>query len=122
MGGVTDKETALGRILEGMGSVVVAFSGGVDSAYLAVAAHRALGARSLAVTADSESLAEAQRAQAMDLAVRFGFPHRVVHTSEFLNPLYLRNESGSLLSLQDGALPDLVPWPPGRASRTSPTG
>ena len=53
MGGVTDKEAALVRILEGMGSVVVAFSGGVDSAYLAVAAHRVLGPRSLAVTADS---------------------------------------------------------------------
>lgn len=109
MGGVTDKETALGRILEGMGSVVVAFSGGVDSAYLAVAAHRALGARSLAVTADSESLAEAQRAQALDLAARFGFPHRVVHTSEFLNPLYLRNESDRCYHCKTELFRHLVP-------------
>ena len=100
MGGVTQtgvpaeaaaREAALARILEGLGSVVVAFSGGVDSAYLAVVGHRVLGGRSLAATADSESLAEEQRAQALDLARRFGFPHRVIRTGEFDNPLYLRN-------------------------------
>lgn len=109
MGGVTEKEAALGRILEGMGSVVVAFSGGVDSAYLAVAAHRVLGSRSLAVTADSESLAEAQRAQALDLAARFGFAHKVIRTSEFLNPLYLRNESDRCYHCKTELFRHLVP-------------
>ena len=50
--------------------MVVAYSGGVDSAYLAVAAHRALGARSLAVTSDSESLSSEQRELALEVARR----------------------------------------------------
>jgi uncharacterized protein len=86
------KRTALDRILREMDSVVVAYSGGVDSAYLAVAAHRALGARALAVTADSESLSRDQRDLALEVARRFSFPHRLVVTREIDNPLYARND------------------------------
>jgi uncharacterized protein len=86
------KRTELERILREMDSVVVAYSGGVDSACLAVAAHRVLGARTLAVTADSESLSSEQRALALEVARRFGFPHRLVETRELLNPLYARND------------------------------
>jgi uncharacterized protein len=85
------KEAALERLLQGMGSVVVAYSGGVDSAYLAVAAHRVLGGRALAVTADSESLSAEQRALALEVARRFGFAHRTIVTRELDNPLYARN-------------------------------
>ena len=91
-GDLDSKRSALERILREMDSVVVAYSGGVDSAYLAVAAHRALGARSLAVTADSESLSSEQRELAREVARRFGFPHRLIVTRELDNPLYARND------------------------------
>ena len=88
-----EKRQGLERELRAAGSLLVAYSGGVDSALLAVAAHRVLGARALAVTADSESLSAEQRALALSVAARFGFTHRMIATRELDNPLYARNQA-----------------------------
>jgi uncharacterized protein len=88
---LADKTRALDDLLAALGSVVVAFSGGVDSACLAVRAHRVLGRRALAVTADSPSLADVQRTTARALAAQFGFAHRVISTFEVDDPRYRAN-------------------------------
>jgi uncharacterized protein len=92
MRGALENQEALDGLLLAAGSVLTAFSGGVDSAYLAVRAHRVLGSRALAVTADSESLPRKQRETAALLARRFGFAHEWVRTRELQNPLYVRND------------------------------
>jgi pyridinium-3,5-biscarboxylic acid mononucleotide sulfurtransferase len=85
------KAAALESALRDLPSLVVAYSGGVDSAYLAYAAHRALGAGALAVTADSPSYPERHRALALRLAHDFGFNHLVIQTAEMARPEYRAN-------------------------------
>ena len=85
------KTASLHSYLTGLGRVVVAYSGGVDSAILAVAADRALGADSVAVTAVSPSLARRERLGASELARQMGFAHREVATQELGREEYARN-------------------------------
>lgn len=87
------KERALEQRLLAAGSALVAFSGGVDSSYLALAARRALGDRMLAVTAVSPSYPASHRAMAEEVVARFGIPHRFVETHEIAREAYRRNGS-----------------------------
>ncbi len=87
-----EKLARLDEILGSMGgTVLIGYSGGVDSAMLAVAAHRVLGDRAIAVTADSESYATGELEKAAEIVRHFGIPHEVVHTREMDNPEYAKN-------------------------------
>ena len=86
-----DKEKQLEALLQSLAPVIVAYSGGVDSTYLAYKAHQVLGARALAVTADSPSVPSHQRETAMGVAAQFGFPHMVISTDEMRRQEYREN-------------------------------
>ena len=88
-----EKQEELAARLRALDSVVVAFSGGADSAYLAWMAHHTLGKRALAITALSPSFSKFDRDQAESFARKENLRHEFVETNEFENPLYVVNQA-----------------------------
>ena len=89
--GLEAKARRLHELLSGFDSLIVAFSGGVDSAYLAYAASRALGDSALSVTADSPSYSDRHRQLALGIARDFQLRHEIIETGELERPEYRSN-------------------------------
>jgi uncharacterized protein len=95
------KERALRDHLAGLGRLLVAYSGGVDSAYLAWVAHQQMGSNVLAVIADSPSLARTQLNDAVAFAAEQGIPLQIIQTSELDRPEYARNDAQRCFHCKD---------------------
>ena len=98
---LTAKSALLRSTLEDLGSVLVAYSGGTDSAFLAYAAYQALGDRMLAVIADSASLPRTELAAALAFTAEHGIPTQILSTSELDNADYQRNDSQRCFHCKD---------------------
>lgn len=95
------KRVLLDERLKSLGRTLIAYSGGTDSAFLAWAAHQALGADMLAVIADSPSLARFQLSDAIAFAEEHRIPTTVVQTAEFERPEYIRNDGRRCFHCKD---------------------
>jgi uncharacterized protein len=101
MATLADKDTTLESRLKSLGKTLIAYSGGVDSAFLAWCAHRVLGNDMLAVIADSPSLARIHLADALAFAKEQNIPVQVIATQELSNPDYIRNDSQRCFHCKD---------------------
>src|SRR5690349_960609 len=95
------KEHALRTRLASLGSLLVAYSGGTDSAFLAWEAHQVLGERMLALLADSPSLPRGELKLAMEFTEHWGIPLKVIATDEMENPDYTRNDASRCFHCKD---------------------
>lgn len=95
------KQEKLFSILRGLERVMIAYSGGTDSAYLAWAAARVLGENALAITADSASIPESHKRDAAAFAQQFGIRQEFIPTFEFDNPDYVKNAADRCFHCKD---------------------
>jgi uncharacterized protein len=98
---LTRKSALLDETLRSFDSLLIAYSGGTDSAFLAYAAHRALGGRMLAVIADSASLPRKELAAALDFTAQHCIPTSILATGELQNPAYVRNDARRCFHCKD---------------------
>ncbi|MBV8810536.1 MAG: ATP-dependent sacrificial sulfur transferase LarE [Acidobacteriaceae bacterium] len=98
---LTAKQEALFSILRDLDRVIVAYSGGTDSAYLAWAAHKILGDGAIAITADSASIPQSHKRDAEAFARECGFRHEYIATHEFENPDYVKNDKDRCFHCKD---------------------
>jgi uncharacterized protein len=98
---LAQKQQDLFARLRALGRVLIAYSGGTDSAYLAWAAHQVLGENAIAITADSASIPESHKRDAETFAARFGIPHEYIPTFEFENPDYVANNPDRCFHCKD---------------------
>ena len=104
-----NKLARLRTLLHSYGSCLVAYSGGVDSVFLARVAHEALGHRALAAIADSPSLPRRELQEALDIAAKFDFPVRVLKTQEFANENYTANPANRCYFCKHELFEELTP-------------